>query len=244
LSNKSYNNRLTIVQQSCNNRLTIFQQSFNNRVTIVKQSFNNPSLYNLFSYHDSLLHSFPIGVAPDASCGFDVVAWNEASLSSVSRRVTCSASFVLITCHEGIGQMPSHSLLTSRHAWDNQLCSTGFVLVRHPSCHVNCELHINYVLASCLYSTSGILTRLLEEVMYPSAEDVTTHQESHFMVTNMPKMRSTGASLLQWRISRHIRNAFRSLENTNNLLTGSHVLFSQGFHDRWANTFSRGQNAE
>jgi len=105
------------------------------------------SLY-LFSYPDSLLHSFPIGVVPDASCRFDVVAWNEASLSSVTRRVTCSASLVLITCRAGIGQMPSHSLLTSRDAWDNQLCSTGFVLVRHPSCHVHCELRINYVLAS------------------------------------------------------------------------------------------------
>jgi len=109
---------------------------------------------HLFSYPDSLLHSFPIGVAPDASCRFDVVAWNEASLSSVTRRVTCTASFVLITCRAGIGQMPSHSLLTSR---DNQLCSTGFVLVLHPSCHVHCELRINYVLASCLYTTSAIL---------------------------------------------------------------------------------------
>jgi len=47
------------------------------------------SLYHL-SYPDSLIHYFPIGVAPEASCRFDVVAWNEASFSSVTRRVTCS----------------------------------------------------------------------------------------------------------------------------------------------------------
>jgi len=67
--------------------------------------------------------------------------------------------------------------------------------------------------------------------MYPSAEDVTTHQEWHFMVTNIPNMLSTGASFMQWRISRQIRNAFRWLEKTNKLLIGNHVLFSQGFHD-------------
>jgi len=71
------------------------------------------SLYH-FSYPDSLLHYFPIGVAPDASCRFDAVAWNEASLLSVTRRVTCSVRFVLITCRAGIGQTPSYSLLTSQ----------------------------------------------------------------------------------------------------------------------------------
>jgi hypothetical protein len=69
---------------------------------------------HLFAHPDSLLHSFPVGVAPDACCRFAVVARNDASLWSVTRRVAFSVTFVLNTCRAGIGQTPSHSLLTSQ----------------------------------------------------------------------------------------------------------------------------------